>query len=121
TLLAEASGCAQFRARRPGNCSKLTIVITATAMRTANTTNANASKTPNVGSKSISLFGDTVRSGRQPELTPSWASGGSLWSREPHESTCAETLHVRAVSLFPPQDDANQPKTHSLAAPGLVS
>jgi hypothetical protein len=32
TLTAEACGCPHFRASRPGNCPKLTMAITATAM-----------------------------------------------------------------------------------------
>src|SRR5262249_16457194 len=57
TLTAEACGCPHFRARRPGSCPKLTIAISATAIRTANTTNAKASKTPNVESMLVHFLG----------------------------------------------------------------
>ena len=46
-LMADAWGCPHFRASWPGNCPSLTTAITATAIRMAKITKANASKGPN--------------------------------------------------------------------------
>src|SRR5262249_27945313 len=56
TLIAAACGCARWRAIRPGNCPKNTIMTVATAMSTANTKKAIASKTPKFEATAEALF-----------------------------------------------------------------
>src|SRR5215471_16061956 len=56
TLMAAACGCCRWRASRPGNCPKKTIITMATAMRTAKTEKAIASRTPKVDSTAEAPF-----------------------------------------------------------------
>jgi hypothetical protein len=63
-----------LRASWPGSCPRLTTTITATAMSTANTTNANASNTPNeasIAGASFKVFGKPFPQIVAMEPTPS--------------------------------------------------